>query len=130
MLKIRKSEKNFIFVGTIGFFVDIAVFYELNSLLGFLCSRIISFSVSTLICWLLNRVVTFRVARSKKINSEGLSYYAVASFSAVINIWMSYFLGRFPDLFDVNFAIAVACVVAAVFNFVGLKMFVYKDGII
>lgn len=128
MLKIRRSEVNFIFVGCLGFFVDVSVFNKLNDALGFLCSRLISFTISTFICWLLNRNFTFDHSRSGKVKVEGFSYYAVALASAVINIATSYYLNQFPNYIGANFAIAFACIIAASFNFLGLKKFVYKYG--
>ena len=125
MLKTRHELQRFAIAGAVGFAVDASLLITLFQWLGWdlIPSRLISFSAAATTTWLMNRNLTFSHRKSSNYFSEWARYIAVNTAGALLNlgifIWLMRYLpnsGLFPLI-----ALAVAAVIALVFNFAGSK---------
>ena len=119
----------FVVVGGIGFVVDAIILSTLIHLLDVnpYLARLFSFSGAVTVTWLLNRVWTFSRTMTAKKGSEYTRYIMVQTCGWVINfsvyaicISVSDIMIAFPVL-----ALAVGSIVAATFNFLGARHFVF-----
>jgi len=119
----------FVVVGGIGFVVDALILSTLihGFDVGPLIARVFSFSGAVTVTWLLNRIWTFSRTMTAHKGSEYTRYIIVQTCGWMINfsvyaicIATSAIMLAYPVL-----ALAVGSIVAATFNFLGARHFVF-----
>lgn len=117
-------------VGTLGFVVDAGVMQLLVSFAGAgpIEARAVSIPTAVFATWLLNRGFTFAKARSDPAWPSLLRYAAVSAAGALVNfvvygvlVLASATLAAYPII-----PLAVASIVALVFNYLGSKHFAFR----
>lgn len=119
----------FLVVGTIGLLVDAAVLAAL--VYGFdwgnYSARFVSFGVAVTVTWLLNREYVFSAGKLANKGHEYGRYIALQSVSMVVNlgvyaalIYASPFMASWPLL-----ALAAGCASGLIFNFLGMRLYVF-----
>lgn len=100
------------------FYRFLHVYYIFSSALGFLIPTIVSF--------FLNKNFTFGVKGNHQLKTRILKYYSVSLFSTLISLL---FLKFFVEILLINAYIAdlFAIATSATSNFIGNKLFVFKD---
>lgn len=121
----------FSIIGVIGFIVDASVLTLCYSTikLNVYLSRFFSFSLAVLVTWLLNRKITFCVAegRGQSKKAEYINYNLVQACGALMNLTIFSLLVSVNDLL-LEYPVvplAIAAVIAMIFNFLALKRWVY-----
>ncbi len=85
-MKTLRQVLIFALIGGIGFFVDTAVLYGLNPLLGPFIARAISFLAAATTTWLLNRTITFQENSSNlRRHNELIAYLGLMLIGGVVN---------------------------------------------
>ena len=119
----------FVVVGGIGFIVDAAILTTLIHVfeVGPYIARFFSFSGAVTVTWLLNRIWTFSRTMTSRKGSEYTRYICVQTCGWLLNfgiyaicIASSTTMRTFPVL-----ALAVGSIIAATFNFLGARHFVF-----
>jgi putative flippase GtrA len=117
-------------IGAVGFIVDGGILTLLNSVLAInlLSSRLCSFSIAVTVTWLLNRKLTFPDRKDKRAMHEWLRYAALNGLGALLNLviffWLIFVFKAFATVPLVP--LAIAAVVALVFNFLVSRYFVFR----
>lgn len=119
----------FLVVGTVGLLVDAAVLALLvyGYDWGNYRARLVSFGVAVTVTWLLNREFVFSAGKLTSKSHEYGRYLTLQSISMVVNlgvyaclIYFSATLAAWPLL-----ALAAGCASGLVFNFIGMRWFVF-----
>ena len=117
-------------IGTLGFIVDASLLVLFNKLLGFdlFSSRLVSFSGAVTTTWYLNRKLTFTDRKDRHVMHEWLFYTILNGIGGLINfaifmllVFQNEFLADNPIL-----PLAIASVIAMVFNFTVSKYLVFR----
>lgn len=120
----------FVFVGTLGFFVDSAGMLILSRYLGFnsYVARLLSMGLAITATWLLNRYMTFRATRHSSPSTEYLLYLLVQLTGAGANygvfallLWKFAFFREHPVA-----AVAIGSLFALAFNYLAIARFVFN----
>jgi len=120
-------------VGGIGFVIDAGILSLLVHGLGLdpLLSRLLSFPSAMTATWYLNRRVTFSHAISNNPGQEWFRYALVSMSGNLVNflvyvacIRMSQTMYSYPQA-----ALAIAAIVALVFNYLGLSRYAFRKGV-
>ncbi|WP_420792920.1 GtrA family protein [Lentisphaera marina] len=120
---IRQFSK-FIIVGAIGFLIDATILQIFLKFLGPYYARLLSFFIAVLGTWSLNRLYVFK--KKKNTRNEACAYLSVQSTGFVINLAIySFFI--YKELLPF-FALAIASASALIWNFLGAKYLVFKEG--
>ncbi|MFQ5609922.1 MAG: GtrA family protein [Woeseiaceae bacterium] len=116
-------------VGAIGFIVDGGILTLLNGVydVSLLYSRLVSFSLAVTVTWFLNRQLTF--AATPEPGREWGRYAIVNSVGALLNMGIFFWLVYSFDAFAAwpIAALAIAAVIALVFNFLGSRHIAFRD---
>lgn len=120
-------------VGSVGFIVDAVVLTTLTveSHWGVIPSRLVSFSTATIVTWILNRWYTFSSPKTSVLTRkmEYFSYFVVQAVGAGLNLLIFLCLITWIPMLHQMLVIplAVGALVAMVFNFLLIKIFVFKN---
>jgi len=120
--------------GASGFAVDWLFFEVFYGVLDWhsVVARFGSFGIAVVVTWLINRNHTFAEAtkqrRGEPLLKEFLHYLASQSVGVGINMTIFFLLFNMVDVMKAypGLPLAIASIVAAVFNFVVSKFFVFK----
>lgn len=130
-MKINKQFRSFFIVGIIAFSIDISFYYFLTSVeVSVNISKGISFLLGTVFGYFVNSIFTFKVLSLKTILF--LRYLGVYILSMILNIFINeqvfIFLHKFmiTDQMVKLFSVIFATVCSMIFNFVSLKLYVYR----
>ncbi len=130
-MKINKQFRSFFIVGIIAFSIDISFYYFLTSVeVSVNISKGISFLLGTVFGYFVNSIFTFKVLSLKTILF--LRYLGVYILSMILNILINeqvfIFLHKFmiTDQMVKLFSVIFATVCSMIFNFVSLKLYVYR----
>ncbi len=117
----------FALVGVINTGVDFTIFTILHGIYGVhpIFSQIISYSCGVLNSYFINRIWTFKI-KNKAGLAEFLSFFCINLLSLGVSIVILYL---FNDIWHMNVYIAkgVATIFALLINFIGSKLFVFRD---
>jgi putative flippase GtrA len=117
-------------IGTIGFAVDGGILTLLHSLQGvaLLPARLCSFAIAVTVTWSLNRRLTFPGGTDGRALRQWLRYAAANGIGALLNLaiflWLAYRFDAFAAVPLVP--LAIASLVAMVFNFLASKYLVFR----
>ena len=130
-MKINKQFRSFFIVGIIAFSIDISFYYFLTSVeVSVNISKGISFLLGTVFGYFVNSIFTFKVLSLKTILF--LRYLSVYILSMILNILINeqvfIFLHKsmITDQMVKLFSVMFATVCSMIFNFVSLKLYVYR----
>lgn len=130
-MKINKQFRSFFIVGIIAFSIDISFYYFLTSVeVSVNISKGISFLLGTVFGYFVNSIFTFKVLSLKTILF--LRYLGVYILSMILNIFINeqvfIFLHKsmITDQMVKLFSVIFATVCSMIFNFVSLKLYVYR----
>lgn len=130
-MKITKQFRSFFIVGIIAFSIDISFYYFLTSVeVSVNISKGISFLLGTVFGYFVNSIFTFKVLSLKTILF--LRYLGVYILSMILNIFINeqvfIFLHKsmITDQMVKLFSVIFATVCSMIFNFVSLKLYVYR----
>ena len=130
-MKINKEFRSFFIVGIIAFSIDISFYYFLTSVeVSVNISKGISFLLGTVFGYFVNSIFTFKVLSLKTILF--LRYLGVYILSMILNIFINeqvfIFLHKsmITDQMVKLFSVIFATICSMIFNFVSLKLYVYR----
>ncbi len=130
-MKINKQFRSFFIVGIIAFSIDISFYYFLTSIeVSVNISKGISFLLGTVFGYFVNSIFTFKVLSLKTILF--LRYLGVYILSMILNIFINeqvfIFLHKsmITDQMVKLFSVIFATICSMIFNFVSLKLYVYR----
>ena len=130
-MKINKEFRSFFIVGIIAFSIDISFYYFLTSVeVSVNISKGISFLLGTVFGYFVNSIFTFKVLSLKTILF--LRYLGVYILSMILNIFINeqvfIFLHKsmITDQMVKLFSVIFATISSMIFNFVSLKLYVYR----
>ena len=130
-MKINKEFRSFFIVGIIAFSIDISFYYFLTSVeVSVNISKGISFLLGTVFGYFVNSIFTFKVLSLKIILF--LRYLGVYILSMILNIFINeqvfIFLHKsmITDQMVKLFSVIFATICSMIFNFVSLKLYVYR----
>ncbi|URQ70570.1 GtrA family protein [SAR86 cluster bacterium] len=130
-MKINKQFRSFFIVGIIAFSIDISFYYFLTSVeVSVNISKGISFLLGTVFGYFVNSIFTFKVLSLKTILF--LRYLGVYILSMILNIFINeqvfIFLHKsmITDQMVKLFSVIFATICSMIFNFVSLKLYVYR----
>ncbi len=130
-MKITKQFRSFFIVGIIAFSIDISFYYFLTSVeVSINISKGISFLLGTVFGYFVNSIFTFKVLSLKTILF--LRYLGVYILSMILNIFINeqvfIFLHKsmITDQMVKLFSVIFATICSMIFNFVSLKLYVYR----
>ncbi len=130
-MKINKQFRSFFIVGIIAFSIDISFYYFLTSVeVSINISKGISFLLGTVFGYFVNSIFTFKVLSLKTILF--LRYLGVYILSMILNIFINeqvfIFLHKsmITDQMVKLFSVIFATICSMIFNFVSLKLYVYR----
>ena len=130
-MKINKQFRSFFIVGIIAFSIDISFYYFLTSIeVSVNISKGISFLLGTVFGYFVNSIFTFKVLSLKTILF--LRYLSVYILSMILNIFINeqvfIFLHKsmITDQMVKLFSVIFATICSMIFNFVSLKLYVYR----
>ena len=130
-MKINKQFRSFFIVGIIAFSIDISFYYFLTSVeVSVNISKGISFLLGTVFGYFVNSIFTFKVLSLKIILF--LRYLGVYILSMILNIFINeqvfIFLHKsmITDQMVKLFSVIFATICSMIFNFVSLKLYVYR----
>ena len=130
-MKINKQFRSFFIVGVIAFSIDISFYYFLTSVeVSVNISKGISFLLGTVFGYFVNSIFTFKVLSLKTILF--LRYLGVYILSMILNIFINeqvfIFLHKsmITDQMVKLFSVIFATICSMIFNFVSLKLYVYR----
>ena len=130
-MKINKQFRSFFIVGIIAFSIDISFYYFLTSVeVSVNISKGISFLLGTVFGYFVNSIFTFKVLSLKTLLF--LRYLSVYILSMILNILINeqvfIFLHKsmITDQMVKLFSVMFATVCSMIFNFVSLKLYVYR----
>ena len=130
-MQINKQFRSFFIVGIIAFSIDISFYYFLTSVeVSVNISKGISFLLGTVFGYFVNSIFTFKVLSLKTILF--LRYLGVYILSMILNIFINeqvfIFLHKsmITDQMVKLFSVIFATICSMIFNFVSLKLYVYR----
>ena len=130
-MKITKQFRSFFIVGIIAFSIDISFYYFLTSVeVSINISKGISFLLGTVFGYFVNSIFTFKVLSLRTILF--LRYLGVYILSMILNIFINeqvfIFLHKsmITDQMVKLFSVIFATICSMIFNFVSLKLYVYR----
>ena len=130
-MKINKEFRSFFIVGIIAFSIDISFYYFLTSIeVSVNISKGISFLLGTVFGYFVNSIFTFKVLSLRTILF--LRYLGVYILSMILNIFINeqvfIFLHKsmITDQMVKLFSVIFATICSMIFNFVSLKLYVYR----
>lgn len=130
-MKINKQFRSFFIVGIIAFSIDISFYYFLTSIeVSVNISKGISFLLGTVFGYFVNSIFTFKVLSLK--TTLFLRYLGVYVLSMILNIFINeqvfIFLRKsmITDQMVKLFSVIFATICSMIFNFVSLKLYVYR----
>ncbi len=130
-MKINKQFRSFFIVGIIAFSIDISFYYFLTSIeVSVNISKGISFLLGTVFGYFVNSIFTFKVLSLRTILF--LRYLGVYILSMILNIFINeqvfIFLHKsmITDQMVKLFSVIFATICSMIFNFVSLKLYVYR----
>lgn len=130
-MKINKQFRSFFIVGIIAFSIDISFYYFLTSVeVSINISKGISFLLGTVFGYFVNSIFTFKVLSLKTILF--LRYLGVYILSMILNIFINeqvfIFLHKsmITDQMVKLSSVIFATICSMIFNFVSLKLYVYR----
>ncbi len=130
-MKINKQFRSFFIVGIIAFSIDISFYYFLTYVeVSANISKGISFLLGTVFGYFVNSIFTFKVLSLKTILF--LRYLGVYILSMILNIFINeqvfIFLHKsmITDQMVKLFSVIFATICSMIFNFVSLKLYVYR----
>lgn len=130
-MKINKQFRSFFIVGIIAFSIDISFYYFLTSVeVSVNISKGISFLLGTVFGYFVNSIFTFKVLSLRTILF--LRYLGVYILSMILNIFINeqvfIFLHKsmITDQMVKLFSVIFATICSMIFNFVSLKLYVYR----
>ena len=130
-MKINKQFRSFFIVGIIAFSIDISFYYFLTSIeVSVNISKGISFLLGTVFGYFVNSIFTFKVLSLRTILF--LRYLGVYILSMILNIFINeqvfIFLQKsmITDQMVKLFSVIFATICSMIFNFVSLKLYVYR----
>ena len=130
-MKINKEFRSFFIVGIIAFSIDISFYYFLTSVeVSVNISKGISFLLGTVFGYFVNSIFTFKVLSLKTILF--LRYLGVYILSMILNIFINeqvfIFLHKsmITDQMVKLSSVIFATICSMIFNFVSLKLYVYR----
>ena len=130
-MKINKEFRSFFIVGIIAFSIDISFYYFLTSVeVSVNISKGISFLLGTVFGYFVNSIFTFKVLSLRTILF--LRYLGVYILSMILNIFINeqvfIFLHKsmITDQMVKLFSVIFATICSMIFNFVSLKLYVYR----
>ena len=112
-------------VGGLGFVIDACVLYVLVSFgTNAFIARIISFGVAVCVTWYANSRWTFNATRASLSRMHMIAYFALQTFSALVNFGVYTMVILQIGITPLNSVIALACgsAVGMVLNFVGARL--------
>jgi len=120
-------------VGGIGFVIDAGILSLLVHGFGLdpLLSRLVSFPTAMTATWYMNRRVTFSHAISDNPGQEWFRYALVSISGNLVNFLVYVTCIRFSQAMYSypQAALAIAAIVALVFNYLGLSRFAFRKGV-
>ena len=130
-MKINKQFRSFFIVGIIAFSIDISFYYFLTSVeVSVNISKGISFLLGTVFGYFVNSIFTFKVLSLRTILF--LRYLGVYILSMILNIFINeqvfIFLHKsmITDQMVKLSSVIFATICSMIFNFVSLKLYVYR----
>ena len=130
-MKINKQFRSFFIVGIIAFSIDISFYYFLTSIeVSVNISKGISFLLGTVFGYFVNSIFTFKVLSLRTILF--LRYLGVYILSMILNIFINeqvfIFLHKsmITDQMVKLSSVIFATICSMIFNFVSLKLYVYR----
>ncbi|EFL91634.1 putative membrane protein with GtrA-like domain [Candidatus Regiella insecticola LSR1] len=125
MLMIKRELSLFLLVGTLTVLVDFLFYRSLIWLgaMGITTAKVIGFLLGTLFAYFANRFWTF-VHRSPTTGSPWRFMFLYAS-TLCVNVLANALLLKW--LTDIRLAFLLATGLSALLNFLGMKLFVFKD---
>ena len=131
MMQINKQFRNFFLVGIIAFSIDISFYYFLTSAeISVNISKGISFLLGTVFGYFVNSIFTFKVL---SLNTTlFFKYLAIYMLSMILNVFINEQVftilhkSMITDQVVKLFSVIVATVCSMIFNFVFLKLYVYR----
>ncbi len=94
--------------GSLGFIVDVCVFYLLSNMLGPYLGRLLSFLSAAAFTWGFNRYVTFKIKESSPNVKEFFLYVFCMVIGGGVNIGVFYLLIYFGRIFSQFPILAIA----------------------
>ena len=117
-------------VGTVGFLVDGGVLQALVTLAGWgpIEARAVSFPIAVCATWLLNRNITFRASRDRSVYRSLARYVGVSLAGASVNfiVYTSLVFASNAMAASPIMPLAIASIVALIFNYLGSKHFAFR----
>ena len=131
MMQINKQFRNFFLVGIIAFSIDISFYYFLTSAeISVNISKGISFLLGTVFGYFVNSIFTFKVL---SLNTTlFFKYLAIYMLSMILNVFINEQVftilhkSMITDQVVKLFSVIFATVCSMIFNFVFLKLYVYR----
>jgi len=133
LVKLVKQFISYFFVGGMAAIVEWVMFFVFSSLLSvdYMYATVLAFIFSTTANWILGRLLTFKQSsyEDKRI-MELILVFAVSLVGLLFNMLLMYLfvtiLGMNTDMLKV-FAKILATGIVFIWNFLGRKIFVYKE---
>ena len=113
--------KRFIIVGSIAFFIDLGTYYILSIFLSIFLSKFFSFIIASGFTYLCNKNWTFKHQDSDNSLIKFIIFYIISgNLNSTINSISLYLIK------DKFFSFILATGFTMIFNFLGLKFFIFK----
>ena len=94
--------------GTLGFVVDVCVFYALSSVSGYYLGRLFSFLSAATFTWAFNRFITFKIKESSPNIQEFILYILCMIVGGCINLGVFYLFIYIGGIFKEFPVLAIA----------------------
>jgi putative flippase GtrA len=120
------SATRYIFVGGIGFLINISIFWMLINYtsIWYIHSAIISFILSTFIGFNLHRVITY--SDKTKINSKKIIYYYVLNIvNIIINALLIFVFVEYLNVIKV-FSLIISNILISIYSYFIYKKLIFK----
>ena len=127
MKRINYEIRSFIFIGFTTVFLDFLI-YKILLNLNFLVflSKGISFFFGAIFAYFANKKLTFNARGGNEVFLRFILVYATALFlNVIVNNQILYFF-RYFNHYSQNIAFTISTLFSAVYNFIGLKKFVFQ----
>lgn len=120
----------FAIVGAIGTVVNLSILYLLTDIfkIYYLISEIIAFFISVLNNYVINKIWTFKEEFKENMVKKFIQYSIVSVISLAVNIIILFVLVEYFYIWYI-FAEVIAIVAAFLVNFVGNKLWTFRENI-